>query len=73
MVFECSNIFYTCDVCSRLMDVFSNQIPRLTNLSYSWKSEVKPEHRSNKNLLTYFERARAGDSKDTFAVKIGKS
>ena len=26
------------DVCSRLMDVFSNQIPRPTNLSCNWKS-----------------------------------
>ena len=73
MVFECSSIFYTCDVCSRLMDVFSNQFPRLTNLSCNWKSEVKPERGPNKNLETYSERARAEDSKDIFGVKIGKS
>ena len=40
---------------------------------FNWKNEVKPEHGPNKNLLKYCERGRAGDSKDIFGVKIGKS
>ena len=57
----------------KCLNVFQDQIPHLTNLTCNWKSEVKPVHGPNKNLLTYSERARAEDSKDIFVVKIGKS
>ena len=33
----------------------------------------KPVYCPNKNILTYFERARAEDFKDIFGFKIGKS
>ena len=51
MVFECSSIFYTCDVWSDLMDVFQDQIPHLANLTCNWKTKWNLWSETRWNLL----------------------